>query len=296
MRKIAAGGIGLVLVVGAALLPGLARVQAGTIIGAKPFTEQYILAALIEQRLQDHALSAARRESLGSTIVFNALAASEIDVYVDYSGTVWTNFMKRSDSKPRNEMLDEIAQWCERQHGIRMLGSLGFENAYALAMTRKRAAELGIRSIADLTRHAPSLAIAGDYEFFGRPEWQALRAAYNLKFRAERQMQPEFMYPAAGREVNVISAYTSDGRITRYDLVVLEDTKRAIPPYDAILLISPRRAKDEALIAALQSLVGAIDVSLMRQANERADRSEQKETPEAAARWLSGKIKTGTAR
>ena len=105
-----------------------------------------------------------------------------------------------------------------------MLGEPGFENAYALAMTRKRATELGIKSIADLTRHAPNLSVAGDYEFFGRPEWAAFRA--NVTFRAERQMQAEFMYPAAGKEVDVIAAYTSDGRIARYDLVVLEDPKQ----------------------------------------------------------------------
>ena len=81
-------------------------------IGAKPFTEQYILAALIEQTLNGNGLSASRRESLGSSIIFNALAAGEIGAYVDYSGTVWTNFMKRSDVQPRQEMLAEITVWC----------------------------------------------------------------------------------------------------------------------------------------------------------------------------------------
>jgi osmoprotectant transport system permease protein len=290
-KRIVAGGIGLVLVVAAALLPGLARVQASTIVGAKPFTEQYILAALIEQRLNENSVSAMRREGLGSSIIFNALAAGDIDVYVDYSGTVWTNFMRRSDSKPRNEMLEEIKTWCRERNGIRVLGSLGFENAYALAMTRKRANELGIRSLADLARHAPNLSIAGDYEFFGRPEWKAIRAAYGLNFRAERQMQPEFMYPAAGNEVDVISAYTSDGRIARYDLLVLDDPKASIPPYDAIVLVSPRRAGDERLIAALTPLIGGIDVALMRQANERTDRTENRENPDAAARWLWEQVK-----
>lgn len=290
-RKVAVGGVGLLLVVAAALLPGLTRVQAGTIVGAKPFTEQYILAALLEQRLNDNALAARRREGLGSSIIFNALAAGDIDVYVDYSGTVWTNFMRRTDIKPRREMLEDIKAWCRERNGIRVLGSLGFENAYALAMTRKRANELGIRTMADLARHAPNLSIAGDYEFFGRPEWKAIRSAYGLNFRAERQMQPEFMYPAAGNEVDVISAYTSDGRIARYDLVVLEDPKAAIPPYDAIVLVSPRRAGDEALTGALQPLIGAVDIALMRQANERTDRTEHKESPDAAARWLWEQIK-----
>jgi osmoprotectant transport system permease protein len=101
-------------------------------------------------------------------------------------------------------------------------------------------------------------------------------------------MQAEFMYPAAAAgEVDVISAYTSDGRIAEYDLVVLDDPKQAIPPYDAILLVSPRRANDTALLEALRPLVGAIDVETMREANRRASTGA---TPEAVARWLDGKI------
>ena len=126
--------------------------------------------------------------------------------------------------------------------------ALGFENAYALAMKKSEAERLGIRSIADLARHAPTMTIAGDYEFLSRPEWAAIRKAYGLKFKAERAMQPEFMYPAAGHEVDVISAYTSDGRIAQFDLVVLDDPKGAIPPYDAVLLFSPKRADDAALL------------------------------------------------
>src|SRR5450756_2589840 len=81
----------------------------------------------------------------------------------------------------------------------------------------------------------------------------------------------QFMYKAAADgEVDVISAYTSDGQIAAYDLLVLDDSKHAIPPYDAILLLSPRRANDAKLIAALQPLVGAIPVALMREANARA--------------------------
>ncbi|WP_254461967.1 glycine betaine ABC transporter substrate-binding protein, partial [Yersinia enterocolitica] len=81
-------------------------------------------------------------------------------------------------------------------------------NAYALVMPRKRAEELGIRTIADLAPRASSLSIAGDYEFFSRPEWAALRRSYNLAFRQQRQMQPDFMYAAvASGEVDVIAGY-----------------------------------------------------------------------------------------
>jgi len=285
--RVVLGGLGVVLLVAAALVPGWSRPQARYLVGAKTFTEQYVLAALIEQRLRAAGLGAARREGLGSSIVLDALANGEIDVYVDYTGTIWANEMRRSDVRPRAEVLADVGKWLKQRRGIMLLGGLGFENAYALAMPRKRAEALGVRSIADLARVAPQLAIAGDYEFFSRPEWAAIRSAYGLAFRAQRQMQPEFMYPAAAAgDVDVVAAYTSEGRVAQYDLVVLVDPKHAIPPYDAILLLAPRNADDRALSDALRPLVGAIDVALMREANLRATGGGDDSSPEAVARWM----------
>ncbi len=221
-----AGGAGLALVVLAALLPGLGRASSTYVIGAKPFTEQYVLASLIEQRLQANRHSTSQRQGLGSAVIFKALAANEIDAYVDYSGTIWANEMNRTDIKPRAQVLAEVGKWLPDSHKITMLGGLGFENAYALAMPRTLAEKLGVKSIADLAARAPQLSIAGDYEFFERPEWKALVAAYGLRFREQRTMQSDFMYPAAkAGDVDVISAYSSDGRIAQFDLVVLDDPK-----------------------------------------------------------------------
>jgi osmoprotectant transport system permease protein len=195
--------------------------------------------------------------------------------------------LHRNDVKPREEVLAAVSQWLTATYGIKVLGGLGFENAYALAMRRDRAGALGIRSIADLARYASGLVIAGDYEFFARPEWAAIRKTYNVTFPEQRQMQPEFMYPAlANREVDVIAAYSSDGRVAKYDFVLLDDPKHAIPPYDAILLVSPRRADDAALAEALRPLINAIDVNLMRQANLRAAGNNAEASPEAVAKWL----------
>ena len=285
--RFAVGAFGLLLVTTGALVPSLSQPRAMYVIGAKPFAEQYSLASLIEQRLSEAGLSATSREGLGSNVIFDALAAGEIDVYVDYSGTIWANQLHRADVKPRGEVLADIATWLAEKHKITLLGDLGFENAYALAMPRNRAEALRIRTIADLASYAPNFSIAGDYEFFARPEWQFIRKAYGLSFRGQRQMQPEFMYAAAAKhEVDVISAYTSDGRIDKYDLVVLDDSKSAIPPYDAVLLISPRRMQDRALLNALQPLVHSIDVTLMRAANLRAIGGAGNASPREAAQWM----------
>jgi osmoprotectant transport system substrate-binding protein/osmoprotectant transport system permease protein len=245
---------------------------------------------LMAQRLKAAGLPATTREGLGSNVIFEALASNDIDVYVDYSGTLWANQFHRTEIRPRQELLAELKTMLVKQN-ITLLGELGFENAYALVMPRKRAEQLGIRSVADLVSRAPNMSIAGDYEFFSRPEWTALRKTYGLSFRAQRQMQPDFMYAAvASGEVDVIAGYTSDGLIAKYDLVALNDVRRAIPPYDAIVLLAPKRANDDVLRAALAPLLGRIDIAAMREANLRAAGNDAASSPDAVAGWLWERI------
>jgi len=287
--RIALGAMGLAALIAASLASGLALTSAHYVIGAKTFTEQYVLSQLIAQRLNAAGLSATTREGLGSNVIFEALRDGEIDAYVDYSGTLWANQFRHTDVKPRRALLTALTTRLA-DDGVTLFGELGFANAYALVMPRERANALGIRSIADLAARAPELSIAGDYEFFSRPEWAVLQQAYGLRFGKQRQMQPDFMYAAvAAGEVDVIAGYTSDGLIAKYDLVVLDDPKRAIPPYDAVLLLSPRRANDRALREALRPLIGAIDIATMREANLRAADGRTGSAADVA-RWLWDQI------
>ncbi|GAH42092.1 unnamed protein product, partial [marine sediment metagenome] len=179
--------------------------------------------ALIAQRLQAAGLPTTTRAGLGSNVIFDALAAGDIDVYVDYSGTLWANQFHHSEIRPRAELLSELKTTLGKQD-ITLFGELGFENAYALVMPKARADQLGIHTIADLASHAATMSIAGDYEFFSRPEWAGIQKSYGLSFRAQRTMQPDFMYAAAASgEVDVIAGYTSDGLIAKYGLVTLDD-------------------------------------------------------------------------
>lgn len=292
--KLAWTGLGVLLGgVAAACVGSLAAAgQPAYIVGAKNFAEQYILSAVMTDRIRKEGSAATARVDLGSVIAFRALASNGIDAYVDYSGTVWSTIMNRHDSLPRQQMLQEMTTQLRKDHGVVLLGALGFENAYALAMRRDQAEGLGIRSIADLAQHAPELRIGGDFEFFARSEWQALRDRYGLRFREQRQFQPTFLYKAVvSKDVDVISAASSDGRIKAYDLVVLEDPQQVIPPYDAILLLSPARAADPVLRKALQPLVGAIPIDSMRQANYMVDRDSNRITPNQAARWLEESLR-----
>ena len=292
-RLLAMLGIaGLVVGVALALVPlaGFGK-PATYVVGAKNFSEQYILADLMAGRLQRTGAQVRRKEDLGSAVAYRALAAGELDVYVDYSGTLWTNVLQRTDNPGRQAVLDGLRRELKARDGVVLAAPLGFENAYALAMRADRAKALGITSIADLAREAPGLTMGADLEFLSRPEWKAVDAAYGLTFRTERSYQPTFMYRAlSGGDADVISAFSSDGRIAADRLVVLSDPKGAIPPYDAVVLISPKRAGDRRLVEALKPLIGAITVDAMQAANYSVDRDSDKTSPAEAARALEAQL------
>jgi osmoprotectant transport system permease protein len=264
------------------------------VVGAKTFTEQYVLAEFLTLRLRQAGLPALSKMSLGSTILFEALASGQVDCYIDYSGTIWANVMKRSDVPPRAVLLDEMMHWLEDNHHVKLLGSLGFENTYALAISEETSKNQKISSLLELSVRAPALRIGSDYEFFGRPEWQALKERYGLRFAEQRTFDPSLMYEAIQtKSVEVISAYSTDGRIADYKLVVLGDPLGALPPYDAVLLLSPGAAKRPELVAALLPVVGAISDHTMREANKMVD-VERRSVTDAAV-FLQQATSTGKA-
>ncbi len=261
------------------------------VIGAKNFSEQYILARLIGDRLEKAGYRVEYRDGLGSAVAYGAVAGGDIDAYVEYAGTLWTNQMKRTDVPPRDIQVRAIDEWARRTSGVRLVGAIGFENAYAFAMRGADAKRRGIATLADLVPQSPQLTLGSDLEFLERPEWAAVKRAYPLRFKATTPYSPTFMYRAlASGRADVISAFSSDGRIAADGLTVLSDPKQAIPGYDAILLVSPERAKDARFVDALKPIVGRIPVDAMRSANYMVDRDDAKATPEAAAKWLERKV------
>ena len=157
-RRRVAIGLGALLagvLLAAAPIVAAATKPAGYVIGAKNFSEQYILADLMADRLARTGARVTEKNDLGSVIAFRALAGNEIDAYVDYSGTLWTTVLGRKDTPPRAALLAEMTRDLKAKYGVTVLGALGFENAYALAMRREAAQRLHIASIADLAQHAP---------------------------------------------------------------------------------------------------------------------------------------------
>lgn len=290
--RIWAAGVLLALGLGLTLWPAPHSDRPLVTIGAKRFSEQYVLARVIGARLEAAGYRVRYREGLGSGVVYRALASDEVQVYVDYAGTLWTNEMQRQDREPRASMLAEIGRWTQATDGVRLIGPLGFENTYAFAVRPDDASRLKLKSLDDVVRVAPDFVLGTDVEFLERPEWQMVQKAYPLRFRARRAFEPTFMYRALSLgEADIISAFSSDGRIAANGFVILDDPKGAVPSYDAILLASRSAARDERLIAALKPLVGAIPVEKMREANYRVDRDSNKQSPADSAAWLDRAIR-----
>jgi osmoprotectant transport system permease protein len=295
---VAAAVAGIALLLALAFVPaaagrgGSAARARPVVLGAKPFTEQLVLAELMAAQVARRAGEPTRiLPALGSTVAWDALRAGTLDAYVDYTGTLWATVLHGGGTGlDRGALLRRVTDELRRRFGVEVLGPLGFENTYALAMTEARAAALRARRISDLAPDASRMEVGGDYELFGRPEWRAIVDTYGLRFAAERAMDPSLMYQAiAAGEVDVIGAYSTDGRIAALKLRLLEDDRRVIPPYDAVLLARPGLTRQRPRVAAaLRELVGRVDQPTMQRLNLAVDQGHR--APDrVAADFLAGR-------
>jgi osmoprotectant transport system permease protein len=254
-------------------------------IGAKPFTESVVLAHVLAARAEAVGARAEVLDSLGSSVLFDALASGDLDAYVDYSGTLHTTVLGKKDVvSDRAALITSLRGELEQKSQVLVVAALGFENTYCLALRQADANANGWHSISQLAPRTASLSIGGDYEFFAREEWRSLTRVYGLAFREQRSMDPTLMYQAVRqKQVDVISAYSTDGRIAAYELTVLEDDRHVIPPYDALVLARGSLASDAPkVVEAFRALEQGIDANTMRELNRQVD--ELGRTPRDVAR------------
>ena len=130
-------------------------------IGSKIFTEQYILAHLLQGLIEGHtSLKVALKTGFGGTkICFDALQAGEIDLYPEYTGTGLLVILQPSqviaDSLlgSKEGVYRYVARGFQQQYGIKWMSPLGFNNAYALMMRRSQAEALQVRTISQLSTY-----------------------------------------------------------------------------------------------------------------------------------------------
>ncbi|MDH4109143.1 MAG: ABC transporter permease subunit [Gammaproteobacteria bacterium] len=248
-----------ILVVGIlVLLPPRAD---GIVIGGKAFAESYILAEVAARLLEHHGHTVERRQGLnGTKIAFEGLRTRAIDVYPEYTGTISEVILQKPDLRDLESIIEALAEL-----NLELLPPLGFDNSYALAVTRRLAETLDVTRISDLRSH-PELRVALPHEFLSRSDgWNGLKETYGLS-QAARGIEHSLAYQAIeSAQVDVIAVYTTDGEIIRSDLVVLDDDFGYFPTYLAAFLTHkelPREVRD-----LLARLSGRIDNDRMRQMN-----------------------------
>ena len=258
-------------------------------VGSKRFTESYILGELVCQTLQTSGATCEHKQGLGNTgILEQALSSGAVDVYPEYTGTIVRELLKREG----NPSLAELNQWLAPR-GLKAGVPLGFNNTYALAMREADAQRLGVKTMSDLAKlPGASLRLGLSHEFLVRADgWPALKTAYALPFTPGSGLDHGLAYEAIkAAQVDVIDVYSTDAKIGRYALRVLQDDRGFFPKYDAVLLM--RAAVDEAPLRALQ---GRIDERAMIALNAQVE-LDGRSFADAARSFLASKTASAAPR
>jgi len=211
-------------------------------VASKPFAENRILAEVMKQLIEARTeLDVRLEDGLGGTLlIFAALRQGDVDLYPEYTGTGWAVVLEQDEvaGDPLRTFSSVAAEY-ERRFDLRWLAPFGFSNSYALAVRGDVAERLDLHTVSDLVPHAPGLRGGVSHEFLERDDgWPGLEDTYGLRLAELRGMEHGLAFKAldAG-EIDLIDAWTTDGKLLRYDVRVLEDDRGFWPPYHCAPLI-----------------------------------------------------------
>ena len=270
---------GLLLVSGAGNAAGQTGADRPIVVASKPFGESYLLCEMFAQLLESRGFGVERRPGLGATeIAFRALRSGAIDVYPEYTGTgliaVLHDTLPDSVAADPRSVFSHIAREFEERYRLRWLPPLGFQNTYAIAVTRQTAKRYNLKTLSNLGRESPNLVAGFTADFVGRPDGLVgLTRVYGVHPKEVRPLAPAVKYQAlAAGAVDVIDGYSTDGLLAKYDLVTLVDDRHFFPPYEAAALVSDSFAKRQpAAITTLALLSNRLTEATMRQLNRRIE-------------------------
>jgi len=256
-------------------------------IGSKNFSEQFILAEIMAQLIENRTtLKVKRIFNLGGTMIcHDALMNGAIDLYPEYTGTGLTAVLQQDVIVDPDEAYKIVSRKYRDVYQLKWLQPFGFNNTYALTVRGSDACKKGWTAISDLVSAGPELKAGFTAEFIERSDgYPGLKKKYDLSFQSVKDMDPGLMYRAiAEKEVDVISAFVTDGRIRAYDLFPLEDDSLFFPPYYAAPVVRLDIVKKYPDVEkVLLQIAGIIDNSTMQQLNYEVD--EKKQSPEEVAR------------
>lgn len=277
-------------------------------VGSLYITETILLGEMLVALLEDHGYSTETEHALGSTfVVHEARQEGTIDVHIEYTAPgllvleeSLLDIREEGDSREEIEekVYDIIRTGYEEQFDAYWLDSLGFNNIYVLTMRREDAEEKGIEKVSDLIPHAGDMTLGGNQEFIVRDDsLPGLEDFYGMQFGDSTGMDPGLLYMALDQgEVDVISGFTTDGRIEAMDFVMLEDDLNYFTPYYASPVVrGDLLEKAPETREILNSLAGKIDDATMRGLNYRVDSEEAADPRDVAREFLADQGLIGDA-
>lgn len=276
-----------------AALAGCARKP--VTVGSKNFTEQVILGEIVAQQLERRLDGRVDRKlNLGGTLLTHqALITGGIDVYPEYTGTALTSVLKETVLNDPAVVYDRVRTRYLENWKVEWLPPLGFDNPFAMVVRGADARRLEARTLSDAARPGLRWRLGAGYEFLERPDGMAaLNREYRLEYdAATKSMDLGLLYRALEQDqVSLVAGNATDGLLASRDFVVLEDDKRAFPPYQACLAVNGGALESEPrLRAALAELSGKISTAAMRKMNRQVD-GEHRPVREVAAEWLRAAV------
>lgn len=279
-------GVLCICIIGYSVIQG--RNKNNTIvIGSKNFTEQLLVGNMVADVIEANTdLKVERKLNLGGTqVAFSALQSGELDAYVEYTGTGLVNILNEEVSGSPEDVYDKVCNEFIEKYNMKWLKPLGFNNTYALAVKSDTAEKYNLKTISDLAKVSNQLIIGPTIEFPNRPDGLiGLQSAYGLDFEKIKAIDGSLRYTALmNDESDVIDAFSTDGLLEKYKLIVLEDDKKFFPPYYAAPLIREETLKKHPELEDVINQLGSkLSDDTMRELNYRVD--SLKESPDAVAK------------
>ena len=260
-------------------------------VGSKDFTESALLAEIVAQMLEARGVSVERRFELGGNLPHEALVAGTLDLYPEYTGTSFTAILQHAPITDPRAVYEQVKQEYANRFKVEVSPPLGFENTFAILVRGEDARRLNLKTISDAAPQTPHWRAGFGQDFMSRADgYPGFSKAYGLKFAEVREMDLSLTYIAlSSRQVDLIAANSTEGRIQTLDLFQLADDRHYFPPYEAVYLVrQDSLTRVPALQEVLAKLANAITTEEMRRLNYEID-GRKRDPKEVVNEWLKSK-------
>ncbi len=284
MKKLLIFSMIMILALGA--LTGCEEGEKVIKIGHKNYTEQRILGQLFSKIIEAKTDYETDVTEFGSTsIVFGALKEGEIDMYPEYTGTAYAAQLDESGLNDPQEVYDYVKKAFEEEYNLYWLNEMGFNNTYTLSVRPEVAEKYNLETISDLAEVSDELVLGAVMEFIEREDGlPGVKEHYGgFEFEDVTALDPGLRYNAVEEgDVDVIDAFSTDGKIIVYNLKVLEDDKEFFPPYFGAPVVTENIYNEyPEVVEALNELKQVATDEDMQELNYKV--GEEKRNPEDVA-------------